>query len=50
VLFGAGRLRATYKTVFSAGQGAGLIDDIPSVQQIIEETIRQYHTIKGTLP
>ncbi|HEX9873487.1 MAG TPA: nitronate monooxygenase [Deferrimonas sp.] len=50
VLFGAGRLRATYKTVFSAGQGAGLIDDIPSVQQIMEETIRQYHTIKGTLP
>jgi nitronate monooxygenase len=50
VLFGAGSTRASYKTVFSAGQGAGLIDGMPTVRQIVEETIRHYHTIKGTLP
>jgi len=43
-------LKASYKTVFSAGHGAGLIDDIPSVEKIIYSLMADYRKQKKALP
>ena len=42
--------RVSYKTVFSAGQGVGLIDGIKSIPEIMHQTIREYLEIKANLP
>lgn len=44
------KVKASYKTVFSAGHGVGLIDEILSIQDIIEQTVKEYQKIKVNLP
>lgn len=39
----------TWKTVWSAGQSVGLVDDILSVREIIEKFRREYETAKSRL-
>lgn len=42
--------KPTWKTVWSAGQSVGLIDDIRSCQQIIQDFVSEYYEIKANLP
>ena len=42
--------KASYKTVYSAGHGVGLIDEVLSIKEIMEKTIREYKEIKAHLP
>ena len=49
-LFGDMDSKVSYKTVFSAGHGVGLIDEVLSIQEIVEKTVREYKEIKAKLP
>jgi nitronate monooxygenase len=49
-LFGDVDSKASYKTVFSAGHGVGLIDEVLSIQEIMDKTVREYQEIKVQLP
>ncbi len=40
----------SYKTTWSAGQGVAHIDSILSVDEIIQQTITEYHELKANLP
>jgi nitronate monooxygenase len=42
--------KVSYKTVYSAGQGVGLINEVQSVKEIMDNTIRQYLDVKKGLP
>lgn len=42
--------KVSYKTVYSAGQGSGLIERVMPVREIIETTVREYREIKMRLP
>lgn len=43
-------LKASYKTVFSAGHGAGLINEIRSAESIVHTIASEYWEAKKTLP
>ena len=49
-LFGDMDSKVSYKTVYSAGHGVGLIEEILSIQEIMEKTVREYKEIKAKLP
>lgn len=50
-LFGnANKLKASYKTVFSAGHGVGLIESVQSVEEIVHGLAREYWEKKKSLP
>ena len=49
-LFGDMDSKVSYKTVFSAGHGVGLIEEVLSIQEIMEKTVREYQEIKAKLP
>jgi len=49
-LFGDMDSKVSYKTVFSAGHGVGLIDTVLSIQEIMEKTVREYKETKAKLP
>lgn len=49
-LLGTADSKASYKTVYSAGHGVGLIDEVLSIQEIMESTVKQYLDIKAQLP
>jgi nitronate monooxygenase len=49
-LFGATDSKVSYKTVYSAGHGVGLIDKVLSIQEIMEKTVKEYKKIKTQLP
>ena len=49
-LFGDMNSKVSYKTVYSAGHGVGLIDAVLSIQEIMEKTVREYKEIKAKLP
>ncbi len=49
-LLGDPRGKASYKTVYSAGHGVGLIDAVKPIRQIIEDTMQEYADIKTQLP
>lgn len=49
-LFGDVNSKASYKTVYSAGHGIGLIDDVLSIREIIKKTVKEYREIKVKLP
>ena len=49
-LFGDVDSKASYKTVYSAGHGVGLIEKVLSIKEIMEKTIREYQEIKAHLP
>jgi nitronate monooxygenase len=42
--------KASYKTVFSAGHGAGLIDSVLSSEEIIRKIVEEYGEVKRRLP
>ena len=42
--------KVSYKTIFSAGHGVGLIDKVLSVQEIIQSMVTEYQEIKTQLP
>lgn len=44
------KVKASYKTVFSAGHGVGLISEVLSIEEIIQNTVNEYLAIKKTLP
>lgn len=44
------KLKASYKTVFSAGHGVELIDEIKTAQAIIEALVSEYYDVKASLP
>lgn len=44
------KLKASYKTVFSAGHGVGLIDDIRSCESIVHSLVTEYREAKKALP
>ena len=49
-LFGDMDSKVSYKTVYSAGHGVGLIDTVLSIQEIMEKTVREYKETKAKLP
>jgi len=49
-LFGDMDSKVSYKTVYSAGHGVGLIEEVLSIQEIMEKTVREYQEIKAKLP
>ncbi len=49
-LFGDMDSKISYKTVYSAGHGVGLINEVFSIQEIMEKTVREYKEIKAKLP
>ncbi len=49
-LFGSPESKASYKTVYSAGHGVGLINKVESAKDIIEKTMQDYQRIKTNLP
>lgn len=49
-LFSPEKVKASYKTVFSAGHGVGLIDELKSIDKIIQDTVSEYLRIKKNLP
>lgn len=49
-LFGDVNSKVSYKTVYSAGHGIGLIDDVLSIREIMEKTVKEYQAIKVKLP
>jgi hypothetical protein len=42
--------KASYKTIFSAGHGVGLIDSVKSAEEIILETMVGYRKAIASLP
>jgi nitronate monooxygenase len=50
VLLGNPEKSVSYKTIFSAGHGVSLIDEVLSVQEIIERTMLEYQQVKSRLP
>jgi len=49
-LLGKPNGKASYKTIYSAGQGTGLIQAVLPVREIIENSVREYLEIKNNLP
>ncbi|KPJ96638.1 MAG: hypothetical protein AMJ53_00170 [Gammaproteobacteria bacterium SG8_11] len=49
-LLGDVNSKVSYKIVYSAGQGVGLIEEIQSVKEIMDSTVRQYQAVKEKLP
>ena len=49
-LLGNPKDKLSYKTIFSAGHGVGLIDKIESIDHIIQETMSEYYQLKQQLP
>lgn len=44
------KLKASYKTVFSAGHGVDLIQDVRSAESIVQSMVSQYWNAKKALP
>jgi len=49
-LLGKENSKVSYKTIFSAGHGIGLIDKVLSVDEIIQSMVKEYYEIKAQLP
>ena len=50
ILFGAENQKLSYKNVFSAGHGVGLIDSIMSIEEIFYKTMNEYHELVQKMP
>lgn len=48
-LFASKDQKYSYKTIFSAGHGVSLIDEVLSIEEIIEQTMHQYYESVGSL-
>lgn len=44
------KIKASYKTIFSAGHGVGLIDEVLTIEEIINQTVHEYRDLKSKLP
>ncbi|MDZ4662454.1 MAG: nitronate monooxygenase [Pseudomonadota bacterium] len=42
--------KVSYKNVFSAGYGVGMIDNILSIEEVMKNTVQEYLSIKENLP
>ncbi|MFQ5583619.1 MAG: NAD(P)H-dependent flavin oxidoreductase, partial [Calditrichia bacterium] len=49
-LLASEKSKVSYKTVYSAGHGVGLIDEVKSIAEIMDETVKEYLKIKADLP
>lgn len=49
-LLGDESSKVSYKTVYSAGHGVGLIHEVLSIREIMEQTVKEYRDIKSELP
>lgn len=49
-LFGSPQSKASYKTIYSAGQGVGLIHQVEPVKKIVHSMVEEYRQIKAKLP
>lgn len=49
-LFGSDKKQASYKTIYSAGHGVGMIHDIKPIKAIIKDMVQEYYSIKQGLP
>lgn len=49
-LLGGPDSKVSYKTVYSAGHGVGLIDTVLTIREIMENTVREYREIRARLP
>ena len=49
-LLGNPESKASYKNIFSAGHGVGLIEDIPTIAEIVGRTVEQFQAQKKNLP
>lgn len=49
-LFGNHEQKLSYKNVFSAGHGVGVIDSLISVDEVIQGTMREYHDLLKRMP
>jgi nitronate monooxygenase len=49
-LMAGDKSKVSYKNVFSAGHGVGLIDEILTVEEIVSRTVKEYNDLKGKLP
>lgn len=47
---GVGGEKPSWKTVWSAGQSVGLVDEILDCRQIVEKLVREYHEAQAALP
>lgn len=43
------KLKLSYKNTYSAGHGVGVIEDVPSVQDIVWQTVQEYYELKKQL-
>lgn len=39
-----------YKEIWSAGQGVGLIEDVPTCKELVERMVREYEEVRRALP
>jgi nitronate monooxygenase len=49
-LFGPEKSKVSYKTVYSAGHGVGLIDEVMPVKEIMGSMVKEYEAIRKQLP
>lgn len=50
VMFGGENQKVSYKNIYSAGHGVGVIDEILSIEAVIHKTIQEYNLLKQSLP
>lgn len=49
-LFASEKSKVSYKNVFSAGHGVGLIHDVLPIEEVFKKTVSEYAEIKARLP
>jgi nitronate monooxygenase len=50
VMFGNENQKVSYKNIFSAGHGVGSIDKLLTIEEVLQNTMQQYHELKKSLP
>ena len=50
VMFGGENQKVSYKNIFSAGHGVGSIDELLTIDAIIQKTMLEYSQLKNLLP
>jgi len=50
MMFGGQNKKVSYKTIFSAGHGTGLIDSLASIEEVLQSTVAEYHSLTASVP
>lgn len=50
VMFGGENQKVSYKNIFSAGHGVGSIDELLTIEAVIQRTVQEYTLLKNKLP